>query len=142
MIHSLFMFVGSYNKNRKVSALCILGWIGYMFLNYNYTFGMTFPIVNLLTFLVVTIGINLIGNRKANTILSIISILIWSIIIDIICYFLFPFAVGNQSIIAYVFNGILYNYKYVFFNITAFLIWEFGDGYLEEFQKRLERHAS
>lgn len=119
MINSLFMLGGSYNKDKKISALFIIGWIIYMLVNYNFSLGYTFPIINISILLIITISINMIKNKKLNTILSIMSILLWSIIIDIIGYFIFPTMVSYQNLIMYIGQGILFNYKYVFTNIIA-----------------------
>ena len=122
MINSLFMLGSSYNKNRKVSIAFIIGWIAYMFIGSNLTLGLTFPMVNAIVFLSLSIIINLIKNKKVNTILSICSILIWSIVIDTICYFAFPMLVGDQNIFGYIIQGILFNYKYIFSNIIALCV--------------------
>lgn len=119
MINSLFMLGSSYNRNRKISLAFIIGWIAYMLLGSNLSLGATFPIVNAVVFLVVSILINLVKNKKANMILSMCSILIWSIIIDTICYFMYPAFTGGQRIFGYIFQGILFNYKYIFSNIIA-----------------------
>ena len=119
MINSLFMLGSSYNKNRVVSLVFFVGWIAYMLIGSDLSLGLTFPIVNAIVFIIISISINLVKNRKINTILAIFSILIWSIIIDIICYFLYPMMVGNQNIISYIFQGILFNSKYIFSNIMA-----------------------
>ena len=54
--------------------------------------------------------------KKINAILSIFSILIWSVTIDLICYLLFPSMTANQNILEYILQGILFNGKYVFTN--------------------------
>ena len=126
MIHSLLMLGSAYNKNRKISIIFLITWLIYMFLGSNLSLGIKFPIINAIVFIAITFGINLIKNRRANTILSVFSILIWSIIIDIICYFLYPSLVGNQNIFAYIFQGILFNYRYVFANILALGIVNIG----------------
>ena len=117
MINSLFMLGSSFNKNRKVSLAFMVGWVTYIIINQLYL-GL-FPIVNAIVFLVITVSINLIKNKKINTILSIFSILIWSIIIDIICYYMYPLFSSNQNILGYVWQGILFNYKYIFSNAIA-----------------------
>lgn len=117
MLNSLFMLGSSFNKNRKISLVFMIGWIAYVIINQLYL-GL-FPIMNAIVFLVVTISINLIKNKKANTLLSIFSILIWSIIIDIICYYMYPLFSTNQNIFEYIWQGILFNYKYIFSNIIA-----------------------
>ena len=129
MINSLFMLGSSYNKNKIISFAFMIGWISYMFMgNINYALGM-FPLINAVTFLSICILINSIKSKKMNTILSIFSIIIWSIIIDIICYFFFPIMNGTNNIIDYIFQGILFNYKYVFLNafvILAINVLEYG----------------
>lgn len=116
MINSLFMLGSSYNKNRKISIAFMIGWLTYMILVNNFALGVEFVIINALVFLGVSIGINLVKDKFANTVLSVISILIWSIIIDIICYYLYPLKGATQTLFGYVFQGILFNYKYVFLN--------------------------
>lgn len=119
MINSLFMLGGSYNKDRKISILFLTAWILYMLINYDFSLGLAFPLINAIVLLTVTISINLISNKKVNTIMSIFSILIWSIIIDIICFYMFPMMSAGQSLINYILQGILFNYKYIFVNIVA-----------------------
>lgn len=122
MINSLFMLCGSYNKDRKISIVFICGWILYMLVNYDFSLGYIFPFINALTCVGVAISINLIKNRTLNTVLSIMSIIIWSILIDIICFFMYPVMVGGQNIFSYVFQGILFNYKYILSNVIAVCI--------------------
>ena len=105
MINSLLMLGGSSNK--KISKVFIVTWLAYMLFGSNLSLGLTFPIVNAITFLVVTLFISKIKNNKANTVLSIASILIWSVTIDIICYYLYPTMSSNITLINYIFNGIL-----------------------------------
>ncbi len=119
MINSLFMLGGSYNKDRKISILFLTAWILYMLINYDFSLGLAFPLINAIVLLTVTISINLISNKKVNTIMSIFSILIWSIIIDIVCFYMFPMMSAGQSLINYILQGILFNYKYIFVNIVA-----------------------
>ena len=119
MINSLFMLGGSYNKDRKISILFLTVWILCMLINYDFSLGLAFPLINAIVLLTVTISINLISNKKVNTIMSIFSILIWSIIIDIVCFYMFPMMSAGQSLINYILQGILFNYKYIFVNIVA-----------------------
>lgn len=117
MLNSLFMLGSSFNKNRKVSLAFMIGWIVYVVINQLYLGW--FAIVNAITFLVITVSINLVKNKKLNTMLSIFSILIWSITIDIICYYMYPLFTINQNIFEYIWQGIVFNYKYIFSNIIA-----------------------
>lgn len=119
MINSLFMLGSSYNKDRKISLAFIIGWIVYMIIGSDLALGAIFPVINVTVFLSLSIIINLINNKKINTILSISSILIWSIIIDIICYYMYPMMSMGQNLFEYVGQGILFNYKYIFSNIIA-----------------------
>lgn len=119
MINSLFMLGSSYNKNKIVSCIFFIAWIVYMLIGSDLSLGLTFPIINAIVFIIISISINLVKNRKLNTILSVFSILIWSIVIDIICYFLYPMMVWEQNIFSYIFQGILFNGKYIFYNIIA-----------------------
>ena len=120
MINSLFMLGSSFNKNRKVSVVFMIAWVAYIIINQLYL-GL-FLIVNAIVFLIVTISINLVKNKKVNIILSIFSVLIWSVIIDIICYYMYPLFSSNQNIFGYVWQGILFNYKYIFSNAIAISI--------------------
>ena len=118
MVNSLFMLGSSYNRNKKISIIFMVGWILYMIIQ-QFCLGITFPIINTTVFLIVTISINLIKNKKINTVLSVFSILISSIIIDVICYYFYPLFSSNQNIFDYIWQGILFNYKYIFSNIMA-----------------------
>lgn len=122
MVNSLFMLGSSYNKKRKISVVFMIGWIAYMIIQSDDSLGVTFPLVNAMIFLGLSIMINLIKNRKINTVLSISSILIWSILIDTICYFMYPIPNSTTNIFGYIFQGILFNYRYIFTNIIAVCI--------------------
>ena len=122
MVNSLFMLGSAYNKDKRISPLFIISWIIYMLLNYNFSLGYIFPIINISVLLITTISIRSIKNKKLNTILSTISILLWSIIIDIICYFMYPAMTNGQNVVTYVWQGILFNYKYVFINMIALCV--------------------
>ena len=131
MINSLFMLGSSYNKNRILSIVFMIGWISYMFIGYmNKPMGV-FPILNVIVFLSICIIINLVKNRKVNMILSITSVLIWSVIIDIVCYFFYSIMNENQDILSYVFQGIVFNYKYIFSNILAICLINCIDNVIE-----------
>ena len=122
MVNSLFMLGSAYNKDKRISSLFIISWIIYMLLNYNFSLGYIFPIINISVLLITTISIRSIKNKRLNTILSTISILLWSIIIDIICYFMYPDMTNGQNVVTYVWQGILFNYKYVFINMIALCV--------------------
>ncbi len=119
MINSLFMLGSSYNKNKTISNIFMLAWVAYMLLGSNLSLGITFPVVNAITFLVITFCINKIKNRGWNTVLSIFSILIWSIVIDSICYFVYPAFTGTLTIFQYIYQGLLFNARYVASNVIT-----------------------
>lgn len=127
MVHSLFLMLSSYNSTNKRFFKLI--WIMYVIIKCFHSFDFVFLIINLSTFLLVTELICCISkfysplNKK---ILSVISILIYSLFIDVICYYTLPTWTGmEESLFVYVINGFLFNSKYVFFNIFTLLILEF-----------------
>jgi hypothetical protein len=75
-----------------------------------------FLVINLSLFAIIPLLINCIKNNYLKAGLSAISILIWSISIDIVCYYMFPKFVFGMSLPMYVYRGIVYNAKYVFYN--------------------------
>ena len=121
MLNSLLMLGSSYNKNKKVSYLFMMVWAIYMAMNQK-MLSLGFSLINVFVFWGVTIAIHLVKNKKLNTVLSVFSILIWSIVIDIICYYLYPLYSHHLSIFGYIWQGILFNYRYVLVNIVAVII--------------------
>ena len=119
MINSLFMLGSSYNKNKTISNIFLVAWVAYMLLGSNLSLGITFPVVNAITFLVIVFGINKIKSRSWNTVLSIFSILIWSIAIDTICYYMYPAFTGTLNVFQYIYQGLLFNARYVISNVIA-----------------------
>ncbi|NCC71097.1 hypothetical protein EOM09_05950 [bacterium] len=55
---------------------------------------------------------------------SVFSILVWSVLVDVVCYFAFPSMIFGQTIFTYILNGILFNFKYVFYNILYLFLLE------------------
>ncbi len=80
-----------------------------------------FFVVNMFLLFAIPQIISKIKNKQINILMSILSILIWSICIDIFSYYLFPLFKISNSIFSYVFNGIMFNLKFVMLN-TFFLI--------------------
>ena len=122
MINSLFMLGSSYNKDKKISKIFMGAWILYMIIGNKFAMGNMFVYINACIFLILSLVINSIKSKKINTILSIFSILIWSIIIDIICYYMYPMMNMGQNLFDYVLQGILFNYIYVLCNVIAVAI--------------------
>jgi hypothetical protein len=116
MINSLLILCSTYNSEKNIKRFFIIGWFVYMLIGSNLMTNLTFTALNFISFILVVILGKVFRGSCSNKIVSILSILIWSIIIDIICYFLYPqFNGGN--ILIYVVNGLSFNYKYLFINI-------------------------
>ena len=122
MINSLFMLGSSYNKDKKISKIFMGAWILYMIIGNKFAMSNMFVYINAGIFLILSLVINSIKSKKINTILSIFSILIWSIIIDVICYYMYPMMSMGQDFLTYVGQGILFNCKYIFFNVIAICV--------------------
>ena len=120
MLSSLFLFGSSLVKNKTVSVLLSTLLIINLARVQMWKVNNTFFFINMLVFLFIIAFAQKIKNEKVNAGISITSILIWSIIIDVICYFMFPKFVMGQTIFQYVWQGILYNYKYVFVNAAIY----------------------
>jgi len=119
MLNSLLIFGSSYNKSKKISILSFILMIAnVLFVQYG-KMGINFVLINLLLMSVITVGIRLISNNKINSTLSVLSILIWSVCIDIVSYFMYSKFAGGLSLPVYVLNGILFNIRYVFFNAAV-----------------------
>ena len=119
MLNSLLIFGSSYNKSKKISILSFLLMIAnVLFVQYG-KMGINFVLINLLLMTTITFGIRLISNNKVNATLSVLSILIWSVCIDIVTYFMYSKFAGGLSLPMYVLNGILFNIRYVFFNAAV-----------------------
>ena len=118
MLNSLLMLGSIYNKNKKLNTIIAIGWVVFMLLGSNLTtgFGIRFTIMNFVSFVLV-FGIGkLFKGKYGNKVVAISSVLIWSVVIDTICYFSYPQFTMGQNIFMYISNGILFNYKYIFYN--------------------------
>lgn len=121
MIHSLLLFGSSYHKYKKLSILCyILMLLNLFFVQMKNVNGL-FLATNVLILVILPLLIKQIHNTNWNALVSICAIIIWSMIIDIICYYAFPRFVGDASLFTYIGRGILFNSKYVFINGIALI---------------------
>lgn len=119
MLNSLLIFGSSYNKSKKIALVSYLFMIvNLLFVQYG-KMGINFVITNLLLMSVITFAIRKINNSKVNAVASVLSILIWSVCVDIITYFMYTKFAGRLSLPMYVLNGILFNIRYVFFNAAV-----------------------
>ena len=116
MLNSLLMLGSTYNKNKKTNIIFAIIWVIFMLLGSNFKTGLIFTIMNFMSFgLVFTLG-KVFKGKYSNKIISIFGVLIWSIVIDVICCFLYPQFLMGQSMLSYIGNGILFNYKYIVYN--------------------------
>ena len=76
-----------------------------------------FLVINLAHFAIIPLLINCIKNKYLKAVFSVLSIIIWSILIDIICYYMFPKFVFGMTLSVYVYRGIVFNAKYIFYNV-------------------------
>ena len=116
MLNSILILGSTYEKSRKINIIFAIAWLIFMVMGSNLATGLIFTIINVLAFATVfAIGMLLKG-KYSNILISIFSILIWSILIDTLCYFIYPeFAMG-QNFLTYISNGIAFNYRYVVYN--------------------------
>ncbi len=124
MLNSLILMFIQYDKNRKVSTVFKILWVLYAIAASFFNFNLLFSAINISVFLLITGAIHYISKiyPKINAILSVCSILIYSLFIDIICYYILPSWAEGQSLIQYITNGFLFNYKYVFLNAAVFAL--------------------
>ncbi|MCL2342193.1 MAG: hypothetical protein FWC53_04045 [Firmicutes bacterium] len=134
MLNSILILGSTYNKNKKINIIFALVWLIYMLAGSNLKTGLIFIVMNILAFgLVFALG-KAVKGKHSNAAVSIFGVLIWSIIIDIICYFIYPQFTMGQNILTYIGNGILFNYKYVIGNALilggAYIIPKFLHSYI------------
>ena len=123
MLNSLLLFGGSYNKNKKVSyAISLVLILNLLIVQFGQV-NMLFTMINIAIMIGLTYGIRKITNKKVNAVMSVLSILVWSVLIDLVSYYMFPFA-GNANIISYILNGIIFNLRFVFLNACVLVFVE------------------
>ena len=92
-----------------------------MVMTTDWSYGIWFPIVNILTMVGIVVLIHL-TKGITNATLSMISKLIYSVIIDIICYFWFPMFTNGMTLIQYIWSGIVFNWKSLLIDTSVFLV--------------------
>lgn len=123
MLNSLLLFGASLGKNKKISKLISLILIINLLIVQLGKVNIYFTIFNISIMFGLTYIIRNISNKKANAITSVLSVLIWSILIDSVSYYIFPFS-NNLSILQYIMNGILFNIRYAFINCSVLFVLE------------------
>lgn len=117
MLNSILLCGSSYNKYKKVSfvlfAIMILRLI---FIQTNQVINL-FTITNAILLAGVPLLINRVKNENAKKVLSILSILIWSVMIDVVSFYMLPQLTGGATLFTYILRGIAFNAKYLISNI-------------------------
>lgn len=117
MLNSILLCGSSYNKYKKVSfvlfAIMILRLI---FIQTNQVINL-FTITNAILLAGVPLLINRVKNENAKKVLSILSILIWSVMIDVVSFYMLPQLAGGATLFTYILRGIAFNAKYLISNI-------------------------
>jgi hypothetical protein len=123
MINSTLMLFSLYNKNTVLMNVCAMAWIFFMLSHSNFQWT---PLVtiNLMAFLMTTLLLRKIKNNYLSLLGTTSSILLYSICVDVICYYIYPQFVCGQNLLGYVVNGLLFNSRYVLLNglIVVFCI--------------------
>ena len=122
MLNALLMLGSTNKKMGKINWVCSIIWIAYMLMNSNLKTGLIFTVMNAVVFFII-FGIGqMVKGKYSNAVISICSILIWSILIDTITFFVYPQFTMGQNIIGYIYNGIIFNAKYILSNIVALFV--------------------
>lgn len=116
MINSLLLCIGCNSKYKLLSSIVRIAiLVNLIYVQYSLVNNIFFVLNVLLLFAIPQI-ISKIKNKYINITMSIISILIWSIFVDIISYYLFSLFTSSCSVFIYILNGIIFNFKFVIFN--------------------------
>ena len=124
MLNSLILMFSQYEKNRTISNVFKIIWIGYVFVVEFCNFNFLFFILSINAFILTTGVTYYVGKifLSLKVVLSCFSILTYSFFIDVLCYYVLPDLTLGQSLIDYIINGFLFNYKYVLLNIILFIL--------------------
>lgn len=121
----LLMFIQC-SKNYRFRVFFGLAWFLYdlffaMFFNFNLLF---FSInCTVVTFITCLFDITKkFCNERVVIAFSVLSILVYSLLIDLICYYTIGCLV-KQSLLEYIVNGLLFNLKYVYINIVVMIVY-------------------
>ena len=122
MFSSLLLLTSSLQTRKMIQYVSILLWVMYMLLGSNFTLGWVLPLLNMIAFGAAVFLANVVKKRVVNQSLAILSILTWSITMDILCYFFFPSLTFGQSLVSYILNGLLFNCKFVLLNVGIVVV--------------------
>lgn len=120
-MNAILLYLSCYKINKQFNLAFIFLWIlNFFIVKANYL-NQVFTYINLLVFVLVYFVCSI---RKSNKFTSSVSILIYSIFIDIICYIFIPIYPVSMSLFNYILNGILFNIKFAIAPIAMTLIIE------------------
>lgn len=121
MVNSVVLMLSQYGKNGKMQNFFMFMWFIIVAVISSVNFSFAFLIFELIAFLLTTGCIRVINrlNSDISELMSVSSILIYSIFIDVLCYGFFHECTANQSLIAYIMNGLAFNLKYVALNTVV-----------------------
>ena len=105
----ILIYLASLRQGIKTKVILILLLLIYTISGITEQTDWTFNIINMFLLVGVTLFMQLF--KKGNIFISVFSILIYSVLIDIVCYFLYPQFVYGVSLFDYILNGIAFNYK-------------------------------
>ena len=140
MISSLILMLSQYNKNRKIANIFMCIWFLYAIVISFDNFDFKFLSIGIASFLLTTFCIYFVSRfvSKFSVLLSVCSTIIYSVFIDIVCYFLLPTWCENQSLIQYLIRGVMFNSKYLLSNAFVMIIVVLFSKFSEDL---LEKHV-
>lgn len=104
---TLLLFAASLKTKLWVNSCAIVMLATYMISTTDFSFGLTFPIVNIS--LICILGFVLSRFKKGNFALSTLSFLFYSVLIDVISYSFFPQFRFFNGILLTIYQGIIFN---------------------------------
>lgn len=119
----LLVMLSGFKTKKWVCNIALICLIIYMLATTQWEYGIAFPLVNIGIMSALSLLIRFTGKQKwINAILSILSKLIYSVIIDIICFYWFPLYDNSMNLFQYILSGIVFNWKSLVINTLIFLI--------------------
>ena len=117
MLNSILLCGSSYNKYKKISFILFsIMLLRLLFVQTNQVINL-FTIINAILLGGIPLLINRVKNDKTKKVLSILSIIIWSIMIDVVSFYMLPQLTGGATLFTYILKGIAFNIKYLISNI-------------------------
>lgn len=105
----ILFYLCSLSQKRKTKIMLISLIILYTLSGITFETDLTFNLINISLLIILPLITQKI--KKYNEFICIFSILIYSILIDIICFYLYPSFNYGVSLLIYIYNGILFNLK-------------------------------